>query len=319
MDLKIGCRGFAAPKEKYFKELSLVEFDGIYEGIPGTDTLKDWMSGMPEGFHFTLLAPAGISDWRGKDPGGAAGIWQATRHIAYVLGAGAVVFRSPDTFDRSGENIRSMEKFFSGIDRKGVNIVWEAPRTWGKDDIFSICRDNGLVPSVDPFRGVIPRGAIRYLNMPGMDGEGSRYKGLDLKRLRDLLENETERSGDIPTYIVFANRDRFDDAMRFRWIVNNTGRIREIDDRMLQALCVEIDTREEDEKVQSLSREAERIVSLILFTEYKKVDIEIESRKLREMCRDMFPEKEYLYDMIYGGRFERLWEQFREEEGKGFE
>jgi hypothetical protein len=61
-----------------------------------------------------------------------------------------------------------------------------------------------------------------------------------------------------------------------------------------------------------MSREAEKIVSLILHTEYPRVDIEIEREKLRELCRELFPEKEYLYDMIYGTRFDRLWEQFRE-------
>ena len=102
------------------------------------------------------------------------------------------------------------------------------------------------------------------------------------------------------------------DALRFEWIAENTGRIKEMDLSFLRDLCHEIEAQEEDEKVQMLSREAERIVSLILYTDYPRVDIEIEKGKLYEMCKKWFPDKEYLYEMIYGQRFDRLWEQFRE-------
>jgi hypothetical protein len=103
-----------------------------------------------------------------------------------------------------------------------------------------------------------------------------------------------------------------EDAARFEWIVKNTGRAKSLNLDFLKSLCREIDAEKEEEKVQLLSREAEKIVSLILHTDYAKVDIEIEKENLRKLCEKLFPAKGRLYDMIYASRFDRLWKQFRE-------
>jgi len=42
-----------------------------------------------------------------------------------------------------------------------------------------------------------------------------------------------------------------------------------------------------------------------------KIDIEIEKGKFKELIKEQFPEKAYLYDLIYEPRFKRLQEQFR--------
>lgn len=79
-------------------------------------------------------------------------------------------------------------------------------------------------------------------------------------------------------------------------------------------VCKEIEIEQEDERIQRLKRESERIASLILHTEYPKIDIDIETKKFRRLCQELFPDKLYLFDMIYEARFKRLWEQFREGE-----
>ena len=64
------------------------------------------------------------------------------------------------------------------------------------------------------------------------------------------------------------------------------------------------------ENMTLLRREADRICVLILSTDLPKVDILIEVEKLRELCEELFPGREELFDMVYGSRFDRLWEQF---------
>ena len=59
-----------------------------------------------------------------------------------------------------------------------------------------------------------------------------------------------------------------------------------------------------------LQREADRISVLILSTDLPRVDIVIQVGKLRELCEELFPGRDDLFDMIYVSRFERLWEQF---------
>ena len=67
------------------------------------------------------------------------------------------------------------------------------------------------------------------------------------------------------------------------------------------------------ERMRQLQRMADRVCVLILSSDLPAIDIEIEKDKVRERCLELYPDGEQLYDMIYESRFDRLWEQFREE------
>lgn len=66
-------------------------------------------------------------------------------------------------------------------------------------------------------------------------------------------------------------------------------------------------------RMQQLQRMADRVCVLILSSNLPAIDIEIEKGKVRQRCLALYPDREWLYDMIYESRFERLWEQCREE------
>lgn len=68
------------------------------------------------------------------------------------------------------------------------------------------------------------------------------------------------------------------------------------------------------EHMQELQRMADHICVLILSSGLPEIDIEIEKSKLRERCLELYPDREWLYDMIYESRFDRLAEQFPHEE-----
>jgi shikimate 5-dehydrogenase len=69
----------------------------------------------------------------------------------------------------------------------------------------------------------------------------------------------------------------------------------------------------EEKKIVEIKRLADRIAFLIVSTDYPEIDIMIEKEKLREKIMEAFPDKAYLYEMIYEPRFQRLFEQFREQ------
>jgi hypothetical protein len=69
--------------------------------------------------------------------------------------------------------------------------------------------------------------------------------------------------------------------------------------------------KSEDRKVREIRIMADRIASLIVASDYSKIDIEIEKQKLQERIEELFPDKTDLYDLIYEPRFKRLMEQFR--------
>ena len=72
----------------------------------------------------------------------------------------------------------------------------------------------------------------------------------------------------------------------------------------------------EEANLGELSRMVDYISFLIISTDTLKVDVEIKSAELQRRCVELFPEKGYLFDLLYKSRFRRLWEQFRDAEGR---
>ncbi len=64
---------------------------------------------------------------------------------------------------------------------------------------------------------------------------------------------------------------------------------------------------------EELRRIADKVCSLIIDEDYPRIDVEIATAEVKAHCQEFFPEKMYLYEMIYESRFQRLWKQFREE------
>jgi hypothetical protein len=67
------------------------------------------------------------------------------------------------------------------------------------------------------------------------------------------------------------------------------------------------------ERMSQLQRRADRVCFLIVISDLPAIDIEIEKIKVRQRCLEPYPDREWLCDMIYESRFDRLCEQFREE------
>ena len=65
------------------------------------------------------------------------------------------------------------------------------------------------------------------------------------------------------------------------------------------------------EPADDLKRQADRICSLIVASDYPDVDIDIEIGNLRRWCERNLPERLDLFDIVYVSRFRRLREQFR--------
>jgi hypothetical protein len=64
--------------------------------------------------------------------------------------------------------------------------------------------------------------------------------------------------------------------------------------------------------MQEFQRMVDRVCFLILSSDLPAIDVEIEKSKVRQRCLELYPDREWLYDMIYESRFARLWEQFRD-------
>jgi hypothetical protein len=69
-----------------------------------------------------------------------------------------------------------------------------------------------------------------------------------------------------------------------------------------------------ERRAEELLRRVQRLCVLIVSTDYPLVDIQIERANLRQEAQELFPDKIDVYDRIYESRFDRLIEQFRQED-----
>jgi hypothetical protein len=72
----------------------------------------------------------------------------------------------------------------------------------------------------------------------------------------------------------------------------------------------------EEDDLRELSRSVDYISYLIVSTDTPRVDIDIKSAELKRRCIELFPGKGHLFDLLYKSRFSRLWEQFRDKNGR---
>ncbi|MFH1277122.1 MAG: hypothetical protein ABIK65_01920 [Candidatus Eisenbacteria bacterium] len=66
----------------------------------------------------------------------------------------------------------------------------------------------------------------------------------------------------------------------------------------------------DDSAGDELQRHADRVTSMILFSDLPDVDLDIAIAALRRRCEELMPDRIHLFDWVYGARFKRLREQF---------
>ena len=316
MDVRIGCCGLSVSEEKYYSKFKVLEVEETFYGKMTPDKALAFREDAPKDFEFTVKADRVITESSFDPKSEVHEAWIKTEKIASVLKSKIIVFETPPSFTPTESNKKKIKKFFKKTDRKDYIFIWDHQSFWKEAEASQICDECALLEALDPFKTVAQKRGMRYFRLSGIESRKYKYTGLDLKKLQDLCENESRLNEPEPIYVMFNNFYMMGDAERFAWIIKNTARIKEINVSFLHDLCQEIETTEEDEKIQQLTREAERIITLILHTDYARVDIEIEKSKLRELCKELFPGKEFLYEMIYARRFDRIWEQFREKKGE---
>ncbi|HZM16195.1 MAG TPA: hypothetical protein VFE28_09350 [Candidatus Krumholzibacteria bacterium] len=69
--------------------------------------------------------------------------------------------------------------------------------------------------------------------------------------------------------------------------------------------------QKEEEALQEIRLLADRVSFLIVATDTPRIDVDIIRADLRRRCRELFPDKMHVYDLVYESRFLRLWQQFR--------
>ncbi len=237
INVKVGTCGFGrAKRPEYVDLLPVVEIQHTFYDPPQIETLEKWRADVPVEFEFTLKAWQFITHEsssptyrRLKRPlteteSLEAGFFKPTDTVrealdvtlacAKALEARTILFQCPARFQPLPENILNLKRFFSNIDREGLNFAWE-PRgkLWADAIVKDICEELDLWHCVDPFarQTVTPNNC--YYRLHGIPRWRYTYEDDELLELVSLLPSNR------PSYVLFNNITMKEDAVRFQRFV----------------------------------------------------------------------------------------------------
>jgi uncharacterized protein YecE (DUF72 family) len=140
--------------------------------------------------------------------------WDTTLASAKALKAKTILFQCPASFKQCEENIASMEKFFSSIDRQDLNLCWEPRGRWDTALVRSICTRLRLWHVVDPFIGETATPDTCYYRLHGKNGWRYQYETGELEELAAALPGNVG-------YVFFNNSKMTEDALKFCRVLND--------------------------------------------------------------------------------------------------
>lgn len=235
--IRVGTCGFGRTRPAdVFLHLDAIEIQHTFYQPPDLKTLEKWRNEAPDDFEFTVKAwqlithEASSPTYRRlKRPltekeAEETGFFKPTTIVheglattlvcARVLRAKTVLFQCPARFTPVSENILNLKRFFSEIDRGDLNFVWEPRGKWDDRLIKELCDELDLWHVVDPFKQRPVTSDRSYFRLHGIRGWRYQYEDDELNDLTSLLA-----AGE-PSYVFFNNLKMFDDARRFRDILN---------------------------------------------------------------------------------------------------
>jgi uncharacterized protein YecE (DUF72 family) len=230
-------------RERYFRELDYVELSALFAGPQKPSSLAKWKEVAPAGA-LGLVAPYVLTHRRAPDhpkpwPSDATtGDFRVSplaqsaldAFVAGVrdLGAGSVVFRSPDDFSPSAANRDLLARFFGELataEVLGVPRVWVPGGLWGVRTSAKLATELGITLAIDPLvhDPAAPHERYEDLEVPsvyfrvesaGRTGLIRNEKLEDLAALLELYE-------DLQPTVAFASPERWQDARNFKKLLES--------------------------------------------------------------------------------------------------
>ncbi len=234
-EVQIGSCGFRVSRAEYTSLLSSVEVQQTFYQPPLVPTLERWRADSPPQFEYALKAwmlithesksptyrrlkkklteeeTEGVGSFKWTPVVREA--WETTLACARALASRVVLFQCPASFAPTKINLKRMEKFFSQVERGGLEFAWEPRGPWGADVVRGLCRELRLRHAVDPFAGRTVTPAECYFRLHGRRGWRYRYEDGELEEMASMLPEEGR------SYVFFNNIYMTEDALRFKEIV----------------------------------------------------------------------------------------------------
>ncbi len=234
--LWIGCSGFPVGMKRYMEVFNTVEVQKTFYKIPRVSVLEKWKKMSKESFVFNIKAFQGVTHpvssptWKrfGKIEGNYGFLkpnkfvfdsWEKTLSVAKILGSKIILIQLPKSFRDEEENWENAEKFFSKIDREGIEIAIEL-RGWKEENVKKFCKRFELIDAVDlnvrkPL--YTTKKKILYVRFHGkyIDGRikySYKFSKGELEKMKKLVEEVKAKE----KWIYFNNSFMWENALEFK-------------------------------------------------------------------------------------------------------
>lgn len=232
---RIGCAGFPTKRSGYFETFNVVEVQETFYDPPSERTLARWRRAAPEGFAFTVRAwqlithpPSYPGYQRIRRPLEKAArerfglfqqtaeirwAWQVLQESAAILDARAIVFQTPPSFTPTQENKENLLRFFDGVERGSLHLVWEPDGLWEEEETEALRSRCGLVAGIDPLISESRSGEVFYFRIRDKTRSRGAFTDDDFFQIhRRAVAGEAQgREG----FFIWQTRDAARDAKGF--------------------------------------------------------------------------------------------------------
>jgi uncharacterized protein YecE (DUF72 family) len=237
---------YADKLQAYADHFPTVELNRTFYKLPMIKTARKWREEVPPAFDFTVKAwqavthPTSSVTWRKRTdqltdeqmegfgnlrPNDVTmDAWSAVMDVAEVLEASVCLVQASASFGPSEENVDNLRRFFTAVERRGIEVAWEPRGEWNDhlDLVEELCEELDLVHVVDPFRRA-PRSqrATAYLRLHGRNPKETDYNYAysedELCELAEMLR-DFDASHD-RVYCMFNNYEMYDNAATLQRIL----------------------------------------------------------------------------------------------------
>lgn len=232
--------------QAFSRDYKLCEINKTFYKLPMTKTAERWRKEAANDFEFTLKAwqaithPASSPTRRKKKDKltktqqenfgsfhsnkEVMVAWEETKKRAEALEARVCVFQAPGSFSRNKRNENNLRRFFTKIDRGGLDLAWEPRGDWNDDPekIKELCDSLNLIHTVDLMRREpVSAHKTAYIRLHGLNkceyDYDYDYSDDELKKLAEKLKKLKKNHQTV--YCMFNNYEMYKNAARLREIL----------------------------------------------------------------------------------------------------
>lgn len=188
MKLHIGQAALHGDITRYARRFDLLELRAEPKRLPRPQTLRRWVSELPEAFRFSVMLPRRVATLEpGEDYEAAL---QHTLDRARALSAAWLVLQTPPSVMPGARARRRLTPFVERLDGSW-RIAWEPRGVWEDDEAEQLASALGVHLVRDLTRSEPPAGDVVYTRLLAL-GEAAELRAAAVEALADRLLGRSE-------------------------------------------------------------------------------------------------------------------------------